>query len=692
MLKKLEKVEILSPAGSMEAVQAAVACGADAVYLGGRELNARRNATNFAPEELGEIVALCHSYGVKVYLTLNILVYDGEIAEAIEAINTAVNAGVDAVIVQDMAVVKLIKEMAPTLPIHASTQMVIHNLQGAKLAKEMGISRVVLARELTRDEIGVIAGANIVETEVFIHGALCMSVSGQCYLSSMIGERSGNRGLCAQPCRLPFKVEDSQYSLSLKDLSIVEDIKELEKLGVTSVKIEGRMKRPEYVAAATKSAYEAREGRWVDMEELQQVFSRSGFTKGYFEDNMDSYMFGTRQKEDVVSATAVLGKLAGLYRNTVPRINVKMEITAKLGEKSQLRVIDSDGNEAVSLGDVVEAAINKPTDLEKAEQNLGKTGGTPFILQELTGTIEEGVILPASVLNKLRRDAFDQIIAVRSKGASYELQPYSPVKLAKTTGDKVPSYRIRVMEAEQILPEFLQEAQGVIIPLSLAKTYVKTLDKSQVEKHWVELPAVDFTTEETTKDVKELIELGIEHFVVGNLGSVMICKEQGAKYIHGNSFLNTFNSLSVEMLKEIGLCDTEVSIELNLSAIQRLDKHINLGMVAYGYLPLMTFRNCPIKINKGCGKCSGFEEIIDRKYTEFFVSCKSQKMSKSASLYNAVPLYQGDRLREIKGMDFITLSFTKETPEQVEDIWYSYQDGESYNGDLTRGLYYRNVR
>lgn len=307
--------EILAPAGSFDSLIAAVQCGANAVYLGGKGLNARRNAGNFDAEELRRAVEYCHLRGVKVYQTINIVMFEDEIDEAVETIRTAAAAGVDAVLTQDLAVARMVRDCAPTLPIHASTQMSIHNLEGARLCEELGFSRVVLARELTAAEIRHICANTPLEVEVFVHGALCMSVSGQCYLSSMIGGRSGNRGLCAQPCRLPFQTEGGQpYALSLKDLSLADRIAELTEMGVASLKIEGRMKRPEYVAAAVSSIRTACEGRPVDFETLRSVFSRSGFTKGYFDGRIDREMFGYRQKEDVTSAAGVLGELGPALR------------------------------------------------------------------------------------------------------------------------------------------------------------------------------------------------------------------------------------------------------------------------------------------------------------------------------------------------------------------------------------------
>ena len=291
-------LEVLSPAGSSDALIAAVQNGADAVYLGYGSFNARMNAKNFTEEQLRQSVSYCHVRGVKVYLTLNTLVRDRELKEAGQVLLEAQRAGVDAVLVQDLGVLQLVRQMAPDMPIHASTQMSIHSLEGVRKAAELGISRVVLARELSREQIAAICRESPIELEVFVHGALCMCHSGQCYMSAMIGRRSGNRGQCAQPCRMAYGFDRSEnrYPLSLKDNCLVEYLGELDRMGVACVKIEGRMKRAEYVAITTKIYKDAALGRPVtagQLQSLRKVFSRQGFTDGYYTGSRGPAMFGT---------------------------------------------------------------------------------------------------------------------------------------------------------------------------------------------------------------------------------------------------------------------------------------------------------------------------------------------------------------------------------------------------------------
>ena len=326
------KGEILSPVGSWEMLEAAVKSGADAVYLGAKDFSARRNAQNFTNEELKKAVEYCHIRGVKVYLTLNILIKDSELESAFELAKNAYNSGIDGIIVQDLGLAKVLHDYLPELPLHASTQMSVHSISALPILSRLGFTQVVVAREMSLEDLTEFckeAKKYNITVEVFVHGALCMSVSGQCLLSAYLGSRSGNRGLCAGPCRLPFKADGGTgYDLSLKDLSLLEYIKELYEIGVRSFKIEGRMKRPEYVAAATYACKQALESGKVDCElsnTLQNVFSRSGFTSGYLENKLGKDMFGIRTKEDVISADKAFPLLHELYRKERKSVAVTLK-------------------------------------------------------------------------------------------------------------------------------------------------------------------------------------------------------------------------------------------------------------------------------------------------------------------------------------------------------------------------------
>lgn len=681
-------IEILAPAGGREQLIAAVRSGADAVYLGTGVFNARRNAANFSDRELKEAVEYCHARDVKVYVTLNTLVKDRELPLVRNEIKKAAGCGVDAVIVQDMAVAEMVFRHCPSLPVHASTQMAIHNSAGALMLKEMGFKRVVLARELTGAEIKKICSDSGIEIEVFVHGALCMSVSGLCYLSSVLGERSGNRGLCAQPCRLDFRNGDRRYALSLKDMSHTDHIGELIDSGVSSLKIEGRMKRPEYVSAAVVACRKAVNGEKADLSVLRAVFSRSGFTDGYITGRRGPDMFGHRTKEDVEASMSVLGRLKEGYRNEFKRIPVKMHIRIKADEPSLLRV--SDGKlEAAVYGDVPEKAVSKGVDEEYAFESLGKTGGTPFYLEKLEAELDGSLMLARSSLNLLRRKALDKLLELRGR---IEPKAFSEpeavnIKSARTEPSErkgPPEKRIRFESKNQVF-DGAEEAEGIYIPADeIDEEIIDTFG----EKLICELPRLvyPFGEEPLKKRLKELGALGVKSVCAGNLGTAAMALELGFK-VCGGFDLNILNSESLLKYQSMGLEDALLSIEINLGDASRLAGRIKRGIIGYGYLPLMVFRNCPVKSGKNCGCCSGIDSIRDRTGAEFKILCSNREYT---GMLNAVPLYIGDK--DVDGVDFITLYYTVEDRAGCEDVWLRYSRGESFGGEFTRGLYYRNLK
>ena len=689
-----KRPEILAPAGSFDSLIAAVQCGADAVYLGGKGMNARRSAGNFDAEELRRAVEYCHLRDVKVYQTINIVMFQHETDEAIDTIRQAAEAGVDAVLTQDLAIARMVRECAPSLPIHASTQMSIHNIEGVRLCEELGFSRAVLARELTAGEIAAICAATPLEIEVFVHGALCMSVSGQCYLSSMIGGRSGNRGLCAQPCRLPFSTDGGgEYALSLKDLSLADRIGELTRMGVASLKIEGRMKRPEYVAAAVTAVRRAREGEPVDFETLRSVFSRSGFTKGYFDGKIDREMFGRRQKEDVTSAAGVLGELEKLYAKENPLVPVTMEFTAGAGEAVALTVRDRDGHAVTVTGEAPLLAEKKPTDADRARQNLAKTGGTPYYAEVIDCTIGPGLLVPASALNALRREALEELTARRSAVEPHPFTDRVP-RLADAPADRrKPKLRARV-SAGQLTRRLAGYCNEFQVPLEEAEDVLAS-GFVQPDQVIVEIPRILF---DGAPKALELLhragELGVRRAWCGNLGAVTLAREAGLLPEGGYS-LNVTNAYALRECARLGLGACELSFELDLGEARRLDGGLAKGILAYGYLPLMALRNCPIQAAKGCRACRGYESLIDRKGVAFTVDCGAHdgRRREVSDLYNSVPLWLADRPEELRGFDFITLYFTRETPGVCERVAAAYagEPGAYQPEARTRGLYYREV-
>ena len=384
----MSKIEILAPVGSEEMLHAAVFSGADAVYLGFSGFNARTSAGNFDADSLKEAVRFCHVRGVKVHVALNTTVYGTELAQLADAVRAVAASGADAVICQDLAVAKLIGEIAPELPRHGSTQMSVHTLQGALELKDLGFTRVVLARELSLSEVEAITRNCGIETECFVHGALCMCVSGQCYMSAFLGGRSGNRGSCAGPCRLPFEANPLPegrpgrlHHLSLKDNSVIDKLDRLQAIGVASAKIEGRLRTPEYVAAAVNACLAGREGRAYDRDLLKNAFSRSGFTSGYLDGKIDGTMFGVRSEADAELTRKTLPALRELYRRERSRVPVKMKLEIEEGGE-KLTVTDADGNRAFAYGDAEpQPARTDPT--ESLQRSLSKTGGTPFAVEKI---------------------------------------------------------------------------------------------------------------------------------------------------------------------------------------------------------------------------------------------------------------------------------------------------------------------
>lgn len=668
------KFEILAPAGSMESLIAGVRSGANAVYLGGKLFNARRNAGNFYDEELKQAVEYCHQRCVKVYLTLNILVKDEEFHQLYEAVKSALEAGVDAFIVQDVGVAKFIKAHFPDARLHGSTQMSIMSPKGAEFAKELGFKRIVLPREMSKSEIEEVAKSTDLELEMFVHGALCMCVSGQCYLSSVLGSRSGNRGLCAQPCRLPFTARDEKEGkgdcvLSLKDLSLVSYLNEID--GVMSLKIEGRMKRPEYVAAAVSAVKKAINGTIEPKDEyaLKSVFSRSGFTDGYFTGKLGRDMFGTRQKEDVLSAKEVLKEIEQTYKNENPLLPMDINFVCRENQPCTLTATAMDKTVTVT-GDIPEKAINKPMTEESVIQRLSKLGGTQFYPQKVTASIDDGLILPVSKLNELRRKAVEEITKLPE--ITVNVKPFTPTE-KQYEKDGVKYLTASFKNADQIPDR--HPFKHVFIPLD------SSLDDFVDNRAGVVLPRGIFGIENEIKDrLIKLKKAGVTKALCGNAGTYKLAKETGFE-VFGDFGLNVFNSLSAQEFENCIL-----SFELTTQQANTVQGE-NTGTIVYGHLPLMLTRNCPIKSSVGCYNCQG--RITDRMGYNFPVICSKYPCTE---ILNSVPVYMLDRMNEIK-TDFAHFYFSTETKEQVENIISLYEQNKikktKPDFKYTRGLYQR---
>lgn len=692
-----QKIELLAPAGNLDSLLAAVHSGADAVYFGFGELNARRNAKNFDEDALREASRICKERGVKMHMTVNTMVYDREYEAVLRTLEIACKYGIDALIVQDLGVAALAHRAAPEMPLHASTQLTVHNVSGAWQAKELGFSRVVLAREMSRAEIAAITREVPVETEVFVHGALCMCVSGQCYMSSVIGERSGNRGLCAQPCRLPFasgRKGDSGYALSLKDLSLAQRVQELVELGVDSFKIEGRMKRPEYVAAAVSQFRQALQGGYADVDLMAAAFSRSGFTQGYFDGKLGQSMFGTRQKEDVLAGQKVLKSLGDLAAKDVPRVGVDFRFSMRENEPVCLVVADSDGHTCEVQGAQPQLAQKAPTNEELVRRSLEKTGGTFYYLRSLTAQLEEGLICPASQLNALRRQALEELTAQRGQivPKPFSRPQHTPYPKHRPewvqAGGELP-LRAQVRSISQLTPRLCEECSLLLVPLEELLRGGAELPKEVRKKIAVSLPRVVFGDDvaELTEKLLRCKEMGIEHLSTGNLGGIHLGNQLGF-VLHGEYGLNIASSGCLAEYEKLGLTDCLLSFELSLSRARGIEGTLPRGLLIYGKLPLMVTRNCPIRLS-GCRDCKGFGTLTDRKREVFEVRCTGRKYSE---IFNSKPLYLADRMEELDSFDYGLLYFTSEGAKQVDKVLLRYQKTHEPMEQITRGLYWRNVK
>lgn len=668
-------MEILAPAGGQEQLIAAVRSGADAVYLGASAFNARRKAENFGADALKNAVSYCHGRGVRVHVTVNTLVRDEELPKLFETMEEIAGSGADAVILQDMGTVSLFERHLPKLPRHASTQMTIHNADGAKLAEDMGFSRVILGRELSLSEIRRIREAVDIELECFIHGALCMSVSGQCLLSSVLGDRSGNRGLCAQPCRLDFRAGSRDHALSLKDACLIPHLGELEEAGVCSLKIEGRLRRPEYVAAAVDACVKALNGETPDLRRLEKAFSRSGFTDGYLTGKRDLSMFGIRTEQDKADGSGVMGELAALYRRERSAVPADMRLECRPGQPARLTV--TDGTHSVSVeGKMPEPVRNGE---QRAAESLRKTGGTPFRCGALQVDAEPGWMVPE--LNGLRRRALEELLSRRETVEAWvtegEFEPESNPRR-----ETVPKLRLRFETAEQCFD--CDAAETVYVPVE--EVNGELIDRFG-ERLIAELPRMIFPGYEKSlaKILARQRELGLKTVCAGNLGSVGMAKRLGFE-VSGGYDLNIWNSRALRRYESLGVKETLLSPELRMKDIPRLGGSIPRGILTYGFLPLMIYRCCPMQGKNGCGDCDGRRRLRDRQGTEFTVLCRRRQYS---VLLNSVPLYLGDKT--LRGFDFSLLYFTTESRSEAERITALYRRGGVWDGNRTNGQYYREL-
>ena len=688
----MSKIEILAPVGNEEMLRAAVFSGADAVYLGFSGFNARTSANNFNADTLKDAVAFCHARGVAVHVALNTTVYGGELPALEQAIRAVAASGADAVICQDLAVATLIGKIAPQLPRHGSTQMSVHSLQGALELKELGFTRVVLARELSMPEVEHITKHCGIETECFVHGALCMCVSGQCYMSAFLGGRSGNRGSCAGPCRLPFEANalpegkpGRLHHLSLKDNSVIDKLDKLQALGVASAKIEGRLRTPEYVAAAVSACLAGREGRAYDRDLLKNAFSRSGFTSGYLDGKIDGTMFGVRSEADAEQTKKTLPMLRELYRRERSRVPVKMKLEIEEdGEK--LTVTDADGSKAFAYGDAEpQPARTDPT--ESLHRSLAKTGGTPFAVedQDITVEMDGGPwFIPGGAVNELRREALDALLKKREV-----LRPWP------TTEEHVPALPLRTLPPhrtlrarfeswEQVPERALDGIEYLILPIAQA---------DRVPREWraktlLELPRVMFgkLEEDTARRIAATQDSGFAGYEVSNIAHLRLCR---GLPMSGSFGLNITNQLAAQFYADNGLGSMLILPEVKDSDISTIvpthnSRPVPTGVLVYGHMPLMITRACPLQNIHDCAHCDKTGVLTDRKAKKFPVRCGLGVRT----IYNPVPIYMGDKPGALT-VDYGVAYFTLESREETAKILEMIRTHAPFEGDFTRGLYFK---
>ena len=694
-------MELLSPAGSRAALEAAVQSGADAVYMGFGAFNARRNAKNFTDEEFADAVAYCHLRGVRVFLTLNTLLTDRELPQAAEVLRKASRMGVDAVLVQDWGVLTLAQAVTPDLPIHASTQMSLFTSGGARWAERLGMERVVLARELSREDIANVCRNCGAEIEVFVHGALCMCYSGQCTMSALIGQRSGNRGACAQPCRLPYGVNGpckNQFPLSLKDANLSAYLQELGDMGVACLKLEGRMKRPEYVAVIT-SIYrrlmdEKRSPTAEESRALEQAFSRSGFTDGYYRHQKGPAMFGTRP-ENAPEPKELFAQARAVYENGKEnrKIPVNLRLTVKRGEAVRLGgACAACGGVAIAMatGNIPEEARNRAVTEEELRQRLSKTGGTVFAADRIEIELDDGLMVSASAVNALRRELLDELAARRTDVPQRRSLPTPALPEQETFSPAAPKLTCSIARLDQLTDALADGAEMIYVPIELLPGLKDYCGRAKL---CAVLPRVWRDGDEA--DFRKILETtpALSAVSIGNAGHMAIVEGLPLER-RGDFGLNVFNSRAVAFWQGQGLDSVTVSFELRHQQVRELRKYLPCEGIVYGRLPLMVTENCMIGNAGNCHGdkrlCQGENTLTDRTGARFPLlgqyGCRCE-------IENSRTLFLADKPEWRNcGLTYARLRFTTESPAQCDAVLRRYQgEGDWTPEEFTRGLFYRGV-
>ncbi len=661
----MKKIELLAPAGDKDALISAIANGADAVYFGLDIFNARIRAENFTLDTVEESVRLCHAHGVKAYVTLNTQLYNKELSLMLEYVGKLYEKGIDALIVADFGVASLIKKHYPNFEIHASTQASVHNKNGAELLyNKLGFARVVLARELDKESIEYISKSVDAETEIFVHGAHCMSVSGQCLASFCMGGRSGNRGECAQPCRLPYSIgKEKGYPLSLKDMSLSTHIEDVLNSGAASLKIEGRMKNSSYVGGTVNIwrglLDKKRSANKQELSTLGALFSRGGFTDGYFTGKIDKSMLGIRTDKDKEASL-----MQGTEAAELEKVGVLLCAELFVGKQSKLTLTHM-GKSVTVFGDVVERATNAPMSYDDVKKNLVKFGSTPFYVQALEIKMDDGIMIRNSSLNALRRMGVERLFETGRKAKEIELEP-------KKTDTSLRKIKTALFNKIEQIPENSDYFDIVFVPIT--EYFSSKADKTAV--NGIKLPPVVLDKEwnEIEKMLNYAKEQGVRNALVSNIGQIERVKAIGFDLVADFRF-NVFNSYTLEFLNSLGINRAIVSPELSLAQLRDFR---NQSIIAYGKLPFMVTHKCVLKDTVGCEKCKGY--IKDRQgallYAQGIYGHRNV-------IYNSVPIYMADKIREIEDYSHHFI-FSDEGRDEAYKIIEAYKKGLPANTGIKR--------
>lgn len=686
MLVNGNEIEILAPAGNFENLKTAVLSGADSVYFGLGNFNARRNAKNFSTfEEVKEAVDFCHLRGKKAHVTLNTLVYDNEIEKLIEEVEMINKAGFDAIIVQDLGVINILKQISH-VPLHASTQLSVHNVSDAKKLKEMGFDRVVLSRELSLVEIQRILDEVDIEVEIFMHGALCMSVSGQCYFSSALGERSGNRGLCAGVCRLPFYVNDkNRYNLSLKDACYIDYIDTFAKMGIASLKIEGRMKSNEYVKSVVCAVKDKVEKGYYNKKQLENVFSRSGFTDGYITGKRKD-MFGIRSEEDKSYTKQISEEIKNMNIEE-EKVKVNVAYDFSLGKKAYVKVTDEEGVSVEQFGPMIEQAKNKPTLKENIEKNLSKFGESIYYVDKMDGNTDDNIFIPVSAINEMRRNAIKEMDSIRlNRFKTYDIDTLTKINKK----DIVREHKnIAVLSNINLLTnKVLNYFDIIFVPLFQVKNISKDVIEKYSKKLGVEIPRIYFDREDNIESMLDTVEeIGINKALSHTTGKIYLADKKGFDVYSGFGS-NITNSYSVDILEKNinNLKNITLSFENTVNNINKIKTNTPLSVIVYGYLPLMTVRNCPVNEEVGCKNCNKNKSLTDRMGKKFKVKCNGQ----TSEIFNTYPVCIFDKLDKLKDNIDRVFLFTNENSKEIDVVIDKYLKKERL-AESTKGCYFRKL-